>query len=141
MEVIMVTRQAIKGGWAGVQFLLSILALVAFIAGYVISIIAGIWFPDAKALILILVILGLIVGLLNITGREIIPYLVAAIALVLVGNFEAFTPLNDVFRGLGDVTNEIVSKMAIFTAPAAVVQAIRAGVVLAKPDARESSGH
>ena len=123
----------LQTGKEQLQMILSVVAMVAFIAGYVLSIIAGIWAPDSAVLILILVILGLIVGLLNITGKEIIPYLIAAIALIIVGNFEAFTPLNDVVDGLGDYLNDIVGMMAIFSAPAAVVQAIRAGVALAKP--------
>ena len=120
-----------------VRWLLSIIAAAAFIAGYVVSVIAGIWWPDLPPIILALVIMGVIVGLLNITGSEIVPYLVAAIALLVVGNFKAFTALNDVFTGVGDVINQIVTLMAIFTAPAAVIQAVRAGVVLAKPGEAE----
>ena len=125
-----------------VRWLLSIIAAAAFIAGYVVSVIAGIWWPDLPAIILALVIMGVIVGLLNITGSEIVPYLVAAIALLVVGNFKAFTALNDVFTGAGDVINQIVTLMAIFTAPAAVIHAVRAGVVLAKPgEAEEPHQH
>ena len=125
-----------------VQWLLSIIAAAAFIAGYGLSVIAGIWWPDVPGIILALVIMGVIVGLLNITGSEIVPYLVAAIALLVVGNFKAFTALNDVFTGAGDVINQIVTLMAIFTAPAAVIQAVRAGVVLAKPgEAEEPHQH
>jgi hypothetical protein len=121
-------------GRAKVQRLLSIAALVAFIAGYAIAVITGIWWTDNGVLIGILVLLGLVVGLLNITGQEIIPYLVAAIALVVVGNLEAFESLNLAVDGLGDKVNDIVGKLAIFTAPAAVIQAIKAGIVLARPE-------
>lgn len=123
----------LQTGREQLQMLLSMVAMVAFIAGYVLSIISGIWAPTNEVLILILVILGVIVGLLNITGKEIIPYLIAAIALIIVGNLEAFSPLNAVLEGLGDVLNDIVGMMAIFSAPAAVIQAIRAGVALARP--------
>lgn len=132
-------RKTLTGGVARIQWLLSIAAALAFIAGYIIAIITGVWWPDHDGLILTLVVLGMVVGLLNITGREIIPYLVAAIALVVVGSFEAFTPLNEVRRGLGNDLNDIVRLMAIFTAPAAVIQAIRAGVVLAAPDRKQDS--
>lgn len=130
-------RKALTGGIARIQRLLSIAAAVAFICGYIIAIITGIWWPDHDGLILTLVVLGMVVGLLNITGREIMPYLVAAIALVVVGSFEAFTPLNEVRSGLGNDLNDIVRLMAIFTAPAAVIQAIRAGVVLSAPDRKQ----
>ncbi len=132
----------LQTGKERLQWMLSVVAMVAFIAGYVLSIIAGIWSPNSGALILILVILGVIVGLLNITGKEIIPYLIAAIALIIVGNIGdggAFTSLNLVWggagpgHGLGDGINRIVKMMATFSAPAAVIQAIRAGVALARP--------
>lgn len=77
--------------------------------------------------------MGLIVGIFNVTAREVVTYLIAAIALVLVGNTQVFTPLNSVVGGLGDRVNDVVGMMAIFTAPAAVIQAIRAGVVMARP--------
>lgn len=104
----------------------------AFAAGYVLAIIAGILWPDSGELILTLVILGLVVGILNITQDEMLPYLVAAIALVLIGSTGVFTPLNLVADGLGEDINLIVRMMSIFTAPAALVTAIRAGVHFAQ---------
>jgi hypothetical protein len=132
-----VIRKTLTGGLARIQWLLSIAAALAFISGYILAIVTGVWWPGHDGLILTLVVLGMVVGLLNITGKEIVPYLVAAIALVVVGSFEAFTPLNEVRRGLGDDLNDIVRLMAIFTAPAAVIQAIRAGVVLSAPDRKQ----
>ncbi|MFO8010861.1 MAG: hypothetical protein R6U89_08635 [Dehalococcoidia bacterium] len=118
---------------SGIRFILSIAAAMAFIAGYSVSVICGIWWPDNTVIIAALSIMGLLVGFFNIAGREIVPYLVAAIALVLIGNLGVFTPLNDVVSGLGDTANDIVFLMAVFTAPAAVVQSIRAGIILARP--------
>lgn len=132
-----VIRKTLTGGIARIQWLLSIAAALAFISGYIIAIITGVWWADHDGLVLTLVLLGMVVGLLNITGREIIPYLIAAVALVVVGSFEAFTPLNEVRNGLGNDLNDIVRLMAIFTAPAAVIQAIRAGVVLSAPDRKQ----
>lgn len=112
---------------------LSIIGAVAFLSGYVIAVISGIWWPEHGGLIATLVILGLLVGLFNIAGGEIVPYLVAAIALILIGGTQAFTPLNLVVDGMGDRVNQIVRMMAIFTAPAAVLQSVRAGIILARP--------
>lgn len=127
-------QKALGQGLGKIQWLLSVAAAIGFLAGYVIAVIAGIWFPEEGGLIATLVILGLLVGFLNITGREIIPYLVAAIALVLVGQSEIFKePLNLVNNGLGNDVTDIVEMIAIFTAPAAVVQAIKAGIILARP--------
>jgi len=44
-----------------------------------------------------------------------------------------FSPLNDVWDGMGTNLNDVVRMMANFTAPAAIVQAVRAGISLAKP--------
>ncbi len=107
--------------------------LVSFAEGYALSVVGGIWWQDNAGIILVLVIMGVLVGLFNITGREVVPYLVAAIALILVGGSGAFEPLNLVVSGLGDKVNDVVGMMAIFTAPAAVIQAVRAGIVLSKP--------
>jgi hypothetical protein len=112
---------------------LSVAGAIAFAGGYVIALIGGIWWPDNGGLIATLVIIGLVVGVLNVTNRETIPYLVAAIALVLIGSTQVFTPLNLVADGLGERVNLVVRMMAIFTAPAAVVTAVRAGVNLARP--------
>ncbi len=121
------------GAMEKVQYIFSVAAAISFFAGYTIALVAGVWWPQSGALITILVVMGLLVGFFNITGREIVPYLVAAIALVLVGTSDVFEPLNNVRAGLGDDVNDIVRLMAVFTAPAAAVQAIRAGMVLAKP--------
>ncbi len=115
---------------------LSVIGAAAFFAGYVLSIIAGLWWPETGAVIAVLVVLGLVVGFLNIASREVTPYLVAALALVVIGNLQAFNSLNLVADGLGDTVNQIVRMMAIFTAPAAVIQAIRAGMLLALPGDR-----
>ena len=119
---------------------LSVVGAAAFMSGYIIALIAGIWFEETGGLIATLVIMGLVVGFLNISGREVVPYLVAAIALVLIGSTQVFTPLNLVVEGLGEDVNQIVRMMAIFTAPAAVVQAIRAGMVLARPGETGNQG-
>ena len=113
---------------------LSVIGAYAFIAGYAIAFIGGIWWPDNGGLLAVLVLLGLAVGVLNVTHKETTPYLIAAIALVLIGSTQVFTPLNIVADGLGERVNLIVRMMAIFTAPAAVVTAVRAGMHLAAPD-------
>ena len=117
---------------------LSIVGAAAFFVGYVIAVITGLWFSDNGELILTLVLLGLVVGALNVTSAEVVPYLVAATALVLIGSNQVFTPLNLVADGLGERVNLIVRLMAVFTAPAAVIQAIRAGMILARPGEDDS---
>lgn len=117
----------------GIAWLLSVAAAISFLTGYLIAIIAGIWWPDNEAILAILALMGLMVGLFNITGREVVPYLVAAIALVLIGTTQPFEPLRTVNDGMVDNINDVVTLLAVFTAPAALVQAIRAGVAFSSP--------
>ena len=58
---------------------------LAFIAGVIVAIIAGISTDilQKEVVTLVLVILGIIVGFMNITAKETIGFLIAAIALML----------------------------------------------------------
>ena len=105
----------------------------AFILGVVIAVILGLYaasttpmttLPPADMLVwlpLILVILGLIVGFLNIGDKEVMPFLVAAIALVLVGTAHAELAL---IPYIGMYLAKIVSYIALFAAPAALIVAL-----------------
>ncbi len=105
----------------------------AFLVGFVIAIIGGIFAADNGGVIALLVILGLIIGFLNVTAKEIIPFLIATTALVLIGTSDAFEPLNRVIAGFGDRIDDVVGMIAIFAAPAAVIQALMAFIAIAKP--------
>ena len=101
-----------------------------------LAIIAGGLSRDNGTIILVLVILGVIVGLFNITSREMIPFLVAAIALVVVGTAtDPFGPLDDIswLEGLGRTLNAMVTYIAVFMTPAAVINAVRVVWSLAQP--------
>ncbi len=104
----------------------------AFLVGMILSIIGGIWIRDSGTITLILVIGGILVGLLNITAKEVVPFLIATIALIVVGQ-TGFVSLNDVAVGFGDGLNAIVGYIAAFMAPAAVINAMRAVWALARP--------
>jgi len=119
----------------GIRGLLSLAAAISFIAGYVFCVLAGIWWPGNEPIIVALCIMGLLVGFFNITGKEVVPYLVAAIALIVIGtaNPSPFQPLEKVSEDLYLNLQDIIKLLAIFTAPAALVQAVRAGIALASP--------
>ena len=108
----------------------------AFIVGIVIAIVVGIFSTSLGTwtgnLTLLLVVLGLIVGFLNITEKETTPFLVAAAALMLTGT--SVDTLNSIDLGvsLGKYLAGIVSQIAVFVAPAAVVVAIKAIWALAQ---------
>jgi len=57
----------------GVVWILSVAAAVSFILGYLLAVVAGIFWPTNEAILAILAIMGLLVGFFNITGREIVP--------------------------------------------------------------------
>jgi len=101
---------------------LGIVGFVAFALGLLISIVGGIIAPSNSVIIIILVILGIIVGVLNISGREVVPLLVATIALVVVGG--VFEPIKA--GDIGTVLDDILSLIATLMAPAAVIVAVRA---------------
>ena len=109
------------------------LGAIAFLAGMLLAIIAGGVSRDNGTIVLVLVILGIIVGLFNITSREMIPFLVAAVALVVVGTVGAFSSLDDITDGLGRVLNGMVDYIAVFMTPAAIITAIKVVWSLARP--------
>ena len=101
---------------------LGIIGFVAFVLGLVIAVVAGALAWQYDWVILVLVILGIIIGALNITSKELIPLLLATIALVVVGG--VFAPLK--VLGIGAILDAILSLVATLMAPAAVIVAIKA---------------
>jgi len=94
----------------------------AFIIGLILAIIAGFVAHDNTAVIVILVILGLLIGLLNITGKETLLFLVATIALISTkAAFDSLTILS-----VGKYLDQILTLVATLMAPAAVVASIKA---------------
>ena len=114
--------------------MIGIIGAIAFFAGMLLAIIGGGVSRENGTIVLILVIMGIIIGLFNITGREMIPFLVAAIALVVVGiAARPFSPLDDVIDGLGRVLNGMVAYVAVLMTPAAIINAVRVVWSLAQP--------
>ncbi len=107
----------------------------AFIIGIVLAVIGGAVggyvVGYAPWITLILVILGLVVGLINITQEEINDFLVAVIALALVSVGTTSAQLS-VIPGIGLVLQSIVVNITVFVAPAALVVALTAIYKLAK---------
>lgn len=91
-----------------------------FLLGVVIAIIAGIAIPSDGTIIGILVVLGIIVGLLNITEKESVNFMLASVALLVAGN-ATFSAL----PAIGIVINHILAYIGAFVAPAAVIVALK----------------
>jgi len=91
----------------------------AFIIGLVLAGVAGLFF-QAAWVVWVLAILGVIVGLLNITQEETQGFLLAAIAFAL-----SATALNTV-PYVGGVVANILGYVAVFVAGAMIVVALKA---------------
>lgn len=96
----------------------------AFLLGVLIAIVAG-FVPTLPAtqVAWVLVILGLIVGFLNIRARETQEFLVACIAIIAVSGF---------LPNLGMTLKAILTNIIAFVAPAAFLVACRAVWALAE---------
>ncbi len=95
---------------------MEMLGRIAFYIGLVVSIVAG-WVQIGANGLIILAVLGLVVGLLNVTGKETGRFLLATLALVVAG-----VALKDVFGAV--VANILIAYIA-FTAAAALVVALK----------------
>lgn len=110
------------GSWA---FLLGV--IIAILAGVGIAAMAGQeiaqWVP------LVLVILGLVVGFLNISDKEVQAFLLAGIALIAVGipgSALSTIPM------VGEYLVGILGAISVFAAPAVLVVALKAFYNLSK---------
>lgn len=99
----------------------------AFIIGAVLAILAG-FIPSIPQVLLILAILGLVVGFINVTGKETTAFLVAAIALLTAGAGGSIilqeiqaVPVTLFATYIGAILGNIVA----FVAPAALVVALK----------------
>lgn len=95
----------------------------SFYVGLLIAIIFG-FIGDRTWTAGVLLVLGLIVGLLNVTDREIVPFLVACLTLIVAGgSAAALLPWNWLASILGNIV--------IFVIPAALLGSLKAIYVIA----------
>jgi len=117
--------------------------IIAIVMGLVVGVMANIAtlhladsnVMSAEAYVtLILLILGIVIGFISVTSKEVTPFLVAAIALVVVGTSTvwSFLALKSQLDLLYYWATEIVAFIAAFAAPAAVIIAIRSLLALEK---------
>lgn len=116
----------------GGQKIAGYIGQAAFFVGFILAIIGGIWWRDSGGFTLALIILGIIVSLLNITAKEVVIVLVAAIALIVTSTGEPFKALNDIIGSLGTGLDGIVSYLAVFMVPVAVISAVRAVIAVGR---------
>lgn len=92
----------------------------AFVIGLIIAIVIALTGNTANWALYLLVVLGLIVGLLNISDKEVNSFLIAAIAFMLT-----FGSLSAVFANWLPVAR-FLQLLVAFVAPAAAVVAFKA---------------
>jgi len=98
----------------------------AFIIGVILAIILGLFGTYITTevqtyVIYLLIILGLIVGFLNIAEKQSFDFLIAAIALLAVGGAGL-----ELLPTIGLYLGAILTNIAVFVAPAAVIVALKA---------------
>ncbi|MBR9691709.1 hypothetical protein GOV06_02890 [Candidatus Woesearchaeota archaeon] len=100
----------------------------SFMAGIVLAILMAL-IPQLRgdSVIWILVILGILVGLLNVTSKETVGFLVAALTLIIASSVSALT-LAAIWTGLTTILGNII----IFVSPAAIVVALKTVYALAQ---------
>lgn len=93
-----------------------IVGRVAFYVGLLISIVAG-WIDVGPTGLLALVALGIVVGFLNVTGREASRFLLATLVLLAGG-----MALGDIF---GEQVAKVLGAYVTFTAGAGAIVALK----------------
>lgn len=103
----------------------------AFIVGVIIALVAGYWELSAMTTSVLLV-LGLVVGLLNVGGHETQPFLLAAVSLVIVASFGG--DLLSKIETIGPIIQRVLTTLINFVIPATIIVALKAIYALAKDD-------
>lgn len=105
----------------------------SFIVGVILALIAGIFVdpirsPFVGPIVGVLVILGVIVGFLNISHKETLGFLIASAVLLLVGTAN----LSFVGWGVGITLQAMLVYTRVFVAPAALIVALKTIAILAE---------
>jgi ATP synthase protein I len=92
---------------------------LAFLVGLLISVAAGFVQGLESTVLPILAVLGVIVGFLNVTGKESQRFLIGTVALMLVGTAIISIP------AIGPFVTSIISAFTTFVAGAALIVALK----------------
>lgn len=81
---------------------------------------------------LILLIFGIIAGLTSVTEKEVTPFLISTIALLVAAVTDVWHPLTNIHELLYCWAKTILNYIVAFAAPAAVITAIRSMLPIVK---------
>ena len=104
----------------------NILGSWAFVIGMILAIVLGAVGTVDKTIAVILVILGLIVGVLNVVGKEVQQFLMAGTVLVIVSALGS--SVMNIIPVLGSILNAIL----IMFVPATIIVALKSVFSLAR---------
>jgi hypothetical protein len=98
----------------------------AFIVGVILALAGGVLaaFVGATAITAILIVLGIIVGFLNVTDSETKDYLLAAVSLVIVTGLGG--PILGMVPLIGKYIETVFTAIMTFVIPATIVVAVKA---------------
>ena len=104
----------------------------SFVLGVIVAVVVGLLSAagESVALVSLLIIVGFIVGLLNITARETNEFLIAAVTLVLVSSFGG-SVLGEV-AVIGTYLESVLKAILTYIIPAAIVVAVKTIYSLAR---------
>src|SRR3989344_7846698 len=85
----------------------------AFLLGVVIAIISNIFAGYAAMIALALIVLGVIVGILNISDKEVMPFMIASIGLIVAGTANLVV-IDSFVAGLGTLLDSILNNIVVF---------------------------
>ncbi len=109
---------------------LEVIGSYAFIAGVLIAVIASVVALDKTMVTEALVVLGLIVGLINVTEKETQPFLVAAVSMVIVA-YMTRTGIETV-PFVGEMMKSTLNGIMTFVSQAVLVVALKQIYTMAK---------
>ncbi|MEM2972400.1 MAG: hypothetical protein QW270_08300 [Candidatus Bathyarchaeia archaeon] len=81
---------------------------------------------------LLMLILGIITGLTSITEKEVTPFLMATIALLVAAATDVWSPLGNIHDLLYCWATAILNYIVAFAAPAAVITAVKSMLPIVK---------
>jgi hypothetical protein len=82
--------------------------------------------------LVVMLILGVIIGITSVTTKEVTPFLIATIALVVAASANVWDPLSKIHGLLAFWATGILSYIVAFAAPAAVIIGVKAVLTIAK---------
>jgi len=81
---------------------------------------------------LIMLVLGIVIGLTSIAEKEVTPFLIATIALIVATAANVWAPLSNIHELLYYWATAILNYIVAFAAPAAVIIAIKSVLPMTK---------